>query len=106
MTTLVFRDLSATNPGADLLLDHVRIIPQRLPGVLAEPVSVTTDGTANTISMVAPEAGLYLFQRSEDLATWETFGQIQVTLSGRIEVATAAGTPNFYRIALAASPED
>ena len=107
-TTLVFRDLSAINPGADLLLDHVRIIPQPPPGVLAETVSVTTSGNARQITMNAPEAGLYLFQRSTNLTTWETLHQIQVTLSGPIGLTdtNAAGTRNFYRIALAAPAQE
>ena len=127
-TTLTFRDRSEFTNGLDLLLDHVRVIPvpsiahtmpiTRLPTDGTTPAPVSLDAptlkitpTTVAIGTAAYQKGSYGLERSEDLVTWESLGEIQITAVGRIEFHDLTDSPRpaaarnrrFYRISLTPS---
>ncbi len=80
-TTLTFRDQSTATVGIDLLLDNVRVNPLPSPSIssfvtppqveeIPTPSLTVSAGNA-TVSMLATKEGDYVFERSEDLVTWE-----------------------------------
>ncbi len=116
-TTLTFRDQSAATIGIDLLLDNVRV--NAVPSAAVSNVVVTpppvmnvgvpslavADGNA-TVSMIAKESGVYVFERSEDLVTWElidsgTYGALEFMQFHDIRDPLSSEAPKkkmFYRI--------
>ncbi len=118
-TTVTFRDLSGYTVGIDLLLDHVRVSALAAPSaalvigsgsgsappVLTSTPSLTSTPGASVISMIAPQAGTYLLERSENLTTWEAVDQMECADQELIEFFDAKDpehpkTRAFYRIGL------
>ena len=95
-TTLTFRDQSTATVGIDLLLDNVRINALPSPSVssvvtpppavnIGVPSLTVAAGNA-TMSMIAAKTGDYVFERSEDLVTWEILdGQPDVRAGELVE---------------------
>ncbi len=122
-TVLAFRDISTTSNGLDLLLDNVRMT---IPASLAAAPSNLEKGTNSSlvigsdtgslgpatlsgtpgdfrISLMAPDAGSYVLQRSENLIDWEPMGEKLMEGPGLIEFKEIPSTPKptggvFYRI--------
>jgi lysophospholipase L1-like esterase len=117
-TTVAFRDLSTYTVGIDLLLDHVRVSVLATPSaalvigsgsgsppVLTNTPSLTSAPGASVISMIAPLAGTYLLERSENLTTWEAVDQMECAAQESIEFFDSKDpehprTRAFYRIGL------
>jgi VCBS repeat-containing protein len=132
--TLTFRDQSTSSNSLDLLLDNVRVtgtvallasrtaqttsssdslMPTTLRTV-APPLeslgtpSITGEPGNISIHMIAPQAGTYVLEISEDLVTWqpltERYCDEQESMEFHDPASPAPGTtpkPNlFYRIAL------
>jgi VCBS repeat-containing protein len=107
---LTFRDVSATTSSVDLTLDNVRLTgsaapatasstaefavtkatpaPERLtpPGspALGSPSLAISQGTIR-IRLVAPAAGRYILEKSDDLARWTPAGTLTADGPGPIE---------------------
>ncbi len=109
LTTLAFKDTSNSTISIDLLLDNASVTgppkPNTIP-TLAETSSTPSlagrPGAIN-VGMEVVNPGLYVLERSEDLANWEAIGSTQVTQPGRItfldsKPAGVAVTKVFYRI--------
>ncbi|MEO7098413.1 MAG: Ig-like domain-containing protein, partial [Luteolibacter sp.] len=117
-TTLIFRDLSTATIGLDLLLDNVRVVAAPSGSIASfaiPPVAAPSLGTPSisvapgdaVISMIAPHAGNYVLEASEDLQTWQIIDSIQCYDQEPIEfhdptpLGTEAPRPKlFYRIGL------
>ncbi|MES2657779.1 MAG: Ig-like domain-containing protein [Verrucomicrobiota bacterium] len=122
-TTLTFRDQSTATIGIDLLLDHVRVVPIAAPVAAAAlqlsavpggkprldaTPSLTSTPDTFIIRMTAPEDGIYVLERSEDLQTWEpvdTMGCEEQHLIEFYDTRDALGSEApkkrlFYRIGL------
>ena len=109
LTTLAFKDDSATTVSIDLLLDNVSVTGPRKSEVIVQVAESATTPLlsgrpgAMNIAMTVPDPGIYSLQRSEDLVVWETIGTSQLSEPGRISFTDskppAAATGRvFYRI--------
>ena len=128
-TSLTFRDQSTTTNSVDLQLDNVRIttaptaaalLSSGVASIPPEPSAIAPDsielanpslwGTPGnfTIRMIAPRAGSYVLERSEDLKKWERISEMDIVEPGPIEfqdnAQSATSEPAkaslFYRIGL------
>ena len=108
-TTLRFTDTSATTGSIDLLLDNTSVTGP--PKTTTIPTLAEGSGTpslsgkpgAINVGMAVVNPGLYVLERSEDLANWVAVGSTQVTQPGRISFvdsknAGSTVTKVFYRI--------
>ncbi|MEO5917298.1 MAG: Ig-like domain-containing protein [Luteolibacter sp.] len=125
-TTVTFRDQSVATVGIDLLLDYVRVVAIAAPAPAPAPAAAlqlaTTPGAtpvltltstpeAFIIRMTAPQDGIYLLERSEDLQNWQQLDSMRCDAQHLVEFYDNRGvlgseTPRkqaFYRIGLPAS---
>lgn len=109
LTTLTFKDTSASSTSIDLLLDNTSVTgPPKsvtIPTLAESPGTPSLTGRpgAVTVGMTVVNSGLYILERSEDLARWEVIGSAQVTEPGLISFVDskkpAGPAPKvFYRI--------
>lgn len=109
MTTLTFKDTSASSASIDLLLDNTSVTGPPKSNTI--PTLAEGSGTpslagkpgAVTVGMTVVNPGLYILERSEDLAHWEAIGSAQVTEPGLISFVdskkpTGVVQKVFYRI--------
>lgn len=111
-TTLAFKDTSAATNSIDLLLDNASVTgplvsspTDAIPALAESSSTPSLSGRPGAIAvgMTVVSPGIYLLERSEDLAIWEEVGSTQVTQPGRIAFldSTPAGATVkkvFYRI--------
>jgi Bacterial Ig domain/Fibronectin type III domain/Protein of unknown function (DUF642) len=109
LTTLTFKDTSASSTSIDLLLDNTSVTgppkPITIPTLAESPGTPSLAGTpgAVTVGMTVVSSGLYILERSEDLVHWEAIGSTQVTEPGLITFVDSkkpgGAVPKvFYRI--------
>ncbi|MEO5914290.1 MAG: cellulase family glycosylhydrolase [Luteolibacter sp.] len=108
-TLLTFKDRSTTTQSIDLLLDHVRVYAPPTDNGLPPETTVLGPATllgipgSIVVQIAATQPGTYFLQRSVDLITWETVGEITITQAGTIDFPHSESQPNamsFYRIGL------
>lgn len=120
-TTLSFQDQSAATVGIDILLDNIRVLPLAAPPaamqaavipdtptVLSSSLTLTNTPEAYVLSMIAPQAGNYVFQISDDLLIWQTVDEMPYAADELIRFydshdalgAKSSKTKRFYRIGL------